>query len=324
MKLYKQDESSNSGFKFLEVTNEGCKLNKKSVSEGGKIIETVKEYKDEKKAINALERYRAEQIAEGYFECEGDYRGPILSAPLGLGEAPEDFSERLEKLEMNGILLFAHHHHSYELETCLPVEKIFMESQEVNEHPAELLKHRIKKSTKLVEYLDWYAKFDRDLMSMSKSEWQDRFTEEINDNQSSWNALAADTSSLGAYSTITNGISIGILQSKLLKNQIGSEVVIELTPNTEDFLENMGFFDFDEFSSDLVTPLALLCIDNSAKLLAEIRAWLFSGYEITQYDLTSSTMYMEFRRPFAMRLIMAKNTSCGKIYTYFYHMQFDS
>jgi hypothetical protein len=48
MKLYKQYESSVFKFKFLEAIIEGCRVTIKSGSMGRKIIEKVKDYKDEK------------------------------------------------------------------------------------------------------------------------------------------------------------------------------------------------------------------------------------------------------------------------------------
>ena len=105
-------------------------------------------------------------------------------------------------------------------------------------------------------------------------------------------------------------------------DQTEDEAIFELTLDSEDLLESMADV-FGEFRSDLGTPLALQCLQRSTKLLAEIRTWLYSGYAITEYDLTSSTTYMVIQRPFAMRVLIAQNKSDGKIYAYFFHMQFD-
>ena len=241
---------------------------------------------------------------------------------LELGEAPEDFSERLETLKMRGLILYAKHHHSYELEDCLPTYQIIISNETVNKNSIEVLKDVISSSKELMGLLSWYAEIDQE--SVSKSQWQADFINETNNNNSSWKALDAECPLLGAYSPVSklNRINIGILASKLLKDQTEDEAVFELTPDSEDLMESMADV-FGEFRSDLGTPLALQCLQRSTKLLAEIRTWLYSGYAITEYDLTSSTTYMVIQRPFAMRVLIAQNKSDGKIYAYFFHMQFD-
>ena len=317
MKLFKQSDSSISAFNFVEIAVCECKVVIVTCSANGKKIEKTKEYKDNRKAIIAAEKYAAKQVSDGYFECDGDQDGPILKSPLGLGDAPDNFNERLDQLKACGIILYAVHSHSYELDRCSPLDQFFVANKKITNNPLLLLSANILSSKELQETLSWYAGYGQEYTS--KDEWESDFEDTIS-TFSKWKTLTTDSALVGAY-VLRTGVSdadIGVISSKLVDPPCEGEEVFKLTSDT---YSELGFFLEDESVSK--TLLGLLCLQSTAKLLTEIRAWLYKGYKITTYELTTSTLYVSIQKPLALRVYIAQNEKNGDIYSYFFHMQYD-
>ena len=149
MKLYKQDDSLISAFNFVEIVASECEVVIVTCSANGKRIEKTKEYKDSTKAIIAAEKYSAKQVSDGYFECDGDQDGPFLKVPLGLGDAPNNFNERLEKLKACGLILYTVDYHNDTLDRCSPLEKFFVSNKKISNKPLQLLSAEILSSKDL-------------------------------------------------------------------------------------------------------------------------------------------------------------------------------
>jgi predicted DNA-binding WGR domain protein len=323
--LFREGDRSISKFDFYEVTITDTVVANSWGQAGGKLKSKEKNYADPDKAEKAFARAIKKQIGNGYFECEGGHEGPSLQAPLSLSIPPLCFEKRLEILGKAGIFIHAAHHFSFHDDHCNPIEILTKDNCNHPEAPILDFIEDIKKSTEIKEHLVWYRDFD--IQYSTEDEWNEYFRSSTEGSYCSWFRLESAEPTLGAYQLNGKAEAVDLcVKTEMLTEEVSgfsmSHLELEKSRNgfsvTEDQLKDL-MEDWGE-----LTDLGRMCLKNSARLIAETRAWLFNGYDVFSYDVTTSTTYMVIQRPLSLRVYILRNTTTDELCAYFYHMQFEN
>lgn len=326
--LYRENPKNNSKFDFYYASLNGSNVTTRWGAAGGKVKSKSKDYESTDKAAKALNRAIKKQVEGGYFYCAGDENGPDLKAPMSLSEAPIDFDARLGMLADLGIFIHADHHYSFHDDHCDPLAVLRVHGCEHPDNPILDFKEAIRGSKEIIEHLEWYR--DTAIRSSTQEEWLNELDDKTTGAYCTWHRLDSADPNMGAF--LINGHAEAVelcVATKLLVGNVSDYKASHTRSHTRLENDRSGLSDIAYEIEDLIedggepTELGRTCLTQCARLIAEIRHWLFAGCDVVSYDLTTDLTYMGLQRPFALRAYLVRNIETNVMWAYVYHMQFE-
>lgn len=340
MQLFKQNitQKGLGSFAFYAVHNTGNALVIRSGTCGKTIKETTKSYASEDEATKAYEKLRKSKLKSGFFGCEGDENGPLLSAPFGLTDAPNDFSERLSQLAQKGVFLAPYSHGYYNSSDVRPLHTTSITNHDGND--LGVIASTIANTPALKDILIKFKEDEIDIHQYTSDQWERELTQETE--YGDWQLLDKHNIDLGLigrkrgfdsvhlYMDILNdphsdsacslaNVSMPSNKSIHAKDEI-EEIILERFADDDFDYDNLDKIDFLQYP---ISDVAKEYITDLPKPHTAMIRWLFDGCSVISYEVTTSSMYAVIGRPDAIKVYVITMNKSSQTYLSFHKLFFE-